>query len=67
MLLPYPWYSKREWNHTLHEKEMISSWIVENGYNTPETNKFFVMLSGDTHMLTYDNGVRNEFGHFPIF
>lgn len=67
--MPYPWYSKREWNETttLHEKEEIANLIQHLEFNTPKTNKFLVMISGDTHMLTYDNGIRNLYGNFPIF
>jgi len=53
--------------HTFHEKEAISQKIETLGFNTASLQKFLVMISGDTHMLTYDNGVRNEYGHFPIF
>lgn len=61
ILKSYPWYSQREWNEntTLYEKEEIADHIIKLGFNQPETNKFLVMISGDTHMLTYDPGVLN--------
>ena len=52
----------------MHEKLAIAGKISSLGYNTPKLGgKFLAMISGDTHMLTYDDGVRNEQGHFPIF
>ena len=67
--MSFPWHSKREWaqNFTLHEKRDLSNLIIQLGYNTEVTNKFLVMISGDTHMLTYDTGVLNDYGSFPIF
>eukprot|EP00347_Sterkiella_histriomuscorum_P023630 403333931 len=70
LLLAFPWYSKREWNETttFHEKLEIANLIEDLGFNTPKLkNKFLVMISGDTHMLSYDSGPRNQYGHFPIF
>lgn len=67
--MSYPWYSKREWaqNTTLYEKNELSELIKSLGFNKAKTNKFLVMISGDTHMLTYDTGTLNDYGGFPIF
>jgi len=45
---------------------------MELEFNNPRKsdgiNKFFVLVSGDTHMLAYDTGFHNEeYGGFPIF
>lgn len=69
IIVGYPWYSKREWNKnsTFYQKEELAFLIEKLGYNTNKTNKFLAMISGDTHMLTYDTGFMNKFGKFPIF
>ncbi len=68
-----PWYSTREWNETktLHEKLAIAEKITSLEFNKPRAkdgrNKFLVMISGDTHMLSFDTGFHNDHGEFPIF
>lgn len=35
-------------------------------YNTKD-KPWLVMISGDSHMLTFDDGSNNLYGRFPIF
>ena len=73
IVMSVPWYSTREWNatKTLYEKLAITEKITSLEFNKPRErdgrNKFLVMISGDTHMLTFDTGFHNEHGDFPIF
>ena len=63
------WKTQREFapQRTLYEKQELAALILQLGYNTPELDKFLVMISGDTHMLAYDSGEYNAYGYFPIF
>ncbi|CDW82917.1 phosphodiesterase alkaline phosphatase d-like protein [Stylonychia lemnae] len=70
LLSSLPWSSKREWNvtTTYHEKEKIGKLIEELGFNTGKlNNKFLALISGDYHLLSYDTGLRNDDGNFPVF
>lgn len=68
ILLSYSWKSPREFGmDRLHEKERIAELIMTLGFNTGNGKPWLVMISGDSHMLTYDDGSLNLFGNFPIF
>ena len=69
IVLSFEWKADREFapERTLHEKQQLAAVILSLGYNTPELNKFLVMVSGDAHMTAYDSGEFNAYGHFPIF
>ena len=68
MTLSFEWKSasKFEMERTLYEKQRLAALILKFGYNTPKLDKFLVMISGDAHMLAYDSGEFNGYGHFPI-
>jgi len=50
----------------MHEKEELAEHIMTLGFNTLD-RPWLVMISGDSHMLTYDDGSMNLYGGFPIF
>jgi hypothetical protein len=67
LLLSFSWKSEREFNNeTIHEKEELAEHIMRLKFNTVG-KPWLVMISGDSHMLSYDNGSTNIFGGFPIF
>jgi len=49
----------------LHEKQEIARVIKQLGYN--DGNKFFAVVSGDAHHISFDSGEFNVYGEFPIF
>ena len=65
----FEWKNDREYElqRTLYEKQELGALILKLGFNSPELGKFLVMISGDSHMLAYENGEYNIYGHFPIF
>lgn len=66
-LLSFSWKSQREWGPTRkHEQEEISELIMSLGFNSKD-KPWLVMISGDSHMLTFDDGSKNLYGGFPIF
>ena len=62
-----PWKAEREFppGRTLHEKQALARAVKNLGFNNG--GKFFVLVSGDQHMMAYDSGEYNAFGDFPIF
>jgi len=67
LFLSQPWKAEREFqpSRTLHEKHELAKAVKNLGFN--DGNKFFVLVSGDMHMMAYDSGEFNAFGDFPIF
>lgn len=65
--LSQPWKSEREFvsERTLHEKQAIARLVKQLGFN--EGNKFFAMVSGDSHEMSFDSGLYNAYGDFPNF
>ena len=65
----FEWKNDREFekNRTLYEQQELGALILNLGFNSQELGKFLVMISGDAHMLAYEGGEYNVYGHFPIF
>lgn len=62
----FPWIhvdTKSEWRSYKTAQEQIADWIEEYIY---DNNKEIIMLSGDAHMLAFDDGSNNIYGHFPV-
>jgi hypothetical protein len=67
ILLSFCWKSGREFNSkTIHEKIELSEHIMKLRFNE-NGMPWLAMISGDSHMLTYDDGSSNLYGGFPIF
>jgi len=66
LLFSFTWKSEREFNEkTVHEKIELAELIMSLGYN--QGKRWLVMMSGDSHMTTFDSGEFNLYGGFPIF
>ena len=66
LLFSFSWKSEREFHSkTIHEKIELAELIMALGFN--QGKRWLVMMSGDTHMTTFDSGEFNLYGGFPIF
>lgn len=67
ILLSYVWKNKKEFHvGNMHDKVELAEHILDLEFNK-EGKSWLVMLSGDSHMVTFDSGEYNLYGGFPIF
>lgn len=62
----FPWITEAkfaEWAPYTSTQQKISDWVLQY---IEGTNKHIMMLSGDAHMIAFDDGKNNRFGGFPI-
>jgi hypothetical protein len=67
LLLSFSWKSEREFNkNTVHEKKLIAEHVMGLKFNE-KGQPWLVMISGDSHQVSFDDGSANIYGGFPIY